>query len=56
MQTNPGDFYIGGKLEDEIFEIAESWKDKAEAIAEVAIPLEQSDVDVAEIKLVWIPY
>jgi Mg2+ and Co2+ transporter CorA len=47
------------ELEDEVsqqvMDIDQAWSTKAAAIAEVAIPLEKSDVTVDELMLVWLP-
>lgn len=43
------------ELVDEIVEITNRWTDAAEEYETVEIPLEKTDVRVAEMKLVWIP-
>ncbi len=43
------------ELADEIVEITNRWADAAENHETVAIPLEKTDVRVAEMKLVWVP-
>ena len=42
-------------LEDEVADLEDEFAAKSEAIEEVEIPLEKSDVRVVELKLVWIP-
>ena len=42
-------------LEDEVADLEDEFHARAEAIDEVEIPLEKTDVRVAELKLVWVP-
>jgi hypothetical protein len=42
-------------LEDEVADLEEEVAAKVESIEEVEIPLEKTDVRVAELKLVWVP-
>lgn len=42
-------------LEDEVADIEDEFAAKADSIEEVEIPLEKTDIRVAELKLVWIP-
>jgi Helicase HerA, central domain len=42
-------------LEDEVADLEDEFAAKVESIEEVEIPLEKTDVRVAELKLVWIP-
>ena len=43
------------ELADEVVEIIDRWSDAAVAYETVQIPLEKTDVRIAETKLVWIP-
>jgi hypothetical protein len=42
-------------LEEEIADLEEEFRAKADSIEAIEIPLEKTDVRVAELKLVWIP-
>ena len=42
-------------LAEELLEITEGWDAKAADVTPVEIPLESSDVKVADLKLVWVP-
>jgi uncharacterized protein YifE (UPF0438 family) len=42
-------------LGEEIIRITEEWADAAEVVEEIEIPLERTDVRVADLKLVWLP-
>lgn len=46
---------LEAELADELAEIGKSWATRASDITPVEIPLESSDVKVADLKLVWIP-
>ncbi len=43
------------ELEGEVTDIVDEWHAKADEIASVEIPLERSDVQVTELRLVWVP-
>lgn len=43
------------ELETEVADIVDKWQAKATQIEELEIPLEQSDVEVADLQLVWVP-
>jgi hypothetical protein len=43
------------ELAEEIATLTEEQREKASRIEEVEIPLEKTDIRVAELKLVWIP-
>lgn len=43
------------ELEDELMAVVGAWEDKAEVIESMDIPLEANDIDIAEIRLVWVP-
>ena len=43
------------KLAGEISAISERWKDAADQVEEIDIPLEKADVDVDEVSVLWIP-
>jgi hypothetical protein len=43
------------ELKAELVEIVDAWEAKADAIEEMEIPLEANDVDITEIRLVWVP-
>jgi hypothetical protein len=42
-------------LQDEVADLEDEFTAKADSIEEVEIPLEKTDVEVAEMKLVWVP-
>jgi multidrug resistance efflux pump len=42
-------------LEDEVADLEDEVAAKVESVEEVEIPLEKTDIGVAELKLVWIP-
>jgi len=46
---------LEAELANELAEIGDSWATRASDIIPVEIPLESSDVKVAEIKLIWVP-
>ena len=43
------------KLHDDVFAVDTKWHDVGKAITTVGVPLERSDITVAELALVWIP-
>lgn len=43
------------ELEQELDEIVDDWQAKAKEIEPVEIPLEASDVEIADLRLVWVP-
>lgn len=43
------------ELADDLAEITDGWAAKADTIVAVEIPLEKSDVKVADLRLVWVP-
>jgi hypothetical protein len=46
---------LEAELADELAEIVGAWEAKAEEIEPVEVGLESSDVEVADLKLVWVP-
>ncbi|MGH8911124.1 MAG: ATP-binding protein, partial [Acidimicrobiia bacterium] len=46
---------LESELADELSEITAAWDAKVQDITPVEIPLESSDVDVAAIRLIWVP-
>jgi len=46
---------LEAELAEELSEITAAWDAKVQDIAPLEIPLESSDVDVAAIKLIWVP-
>ncbi len=46
---------LGADLEEEVADLEDQFGAKVESLEEVEIPLEKTDIRVAELKLVWIP-
>ncbi len=46
---------LESKLHDDLFEIDARWDETARAITKVQIPLEKTDIRVAELAIVWVP-
>ena len=47
---------LENELAADIIEITSEWDDRAALIEEIEIPLERVDVQVIDMKLVWVPY